>query len=349
MIPISVCIITKNECDKLEKCLQALQPYSFEIVVVDTGSIDASKEIARKYTNKLYDFEWVDDFSAARNYSISRASHNMILCLDTDEYIVDLDMEQLQSLIEENPKSVGLIKRLDYFEVNGEKRCQISRIERIFNRRYYHYEGTVHEVISPLGKNPYISYEAPVTADHDGYVGSKQKLEEKALRDLNLLLKEIEKDPDNPYHYFQIAQSYMLMRDEEHACDYFKLAMEKNPNPADEYTRILICNYGNILAESNRADEALPLLNYYEHYDDNADYLCMAGLIWLYLGQSLKALPEFVKALTAPKRDSLNPVLPSYYIGFIYELFGKKDIALTHYQKCGDFVPALERIAALTS
>lgn len=347
MIPISVCIITKNEAEHLERCLSALEPYGFEIVVVDTGSTDHSKEVASKYTDKLYDFEWINDFSAARNYSISRASHNIILCLDTDEYITELDLEQLQTLIEQNPKSVGMIKRLDYFEADGEKRCQISRIERIFNRKYYHYERTIHEVLVPLYNVPYTSYDAPLTADHDGYVGSGEQLMEKAMRDMNLLQEEVKAEPDNPYNYFQIAQCYMLMRDMEHACEYFEIAMKHHPLPENEYTPVLVCNYGSLLLDNGRIPEAMSLLSYYDYYGDHIDYLCMIGRAYLLAGQPLKALPEFVKALTAPKRISMEAKVPSYYIGFIYELFGKKDIARGHYQSCGDYAPALEALARL--
>lgn len=60
---ISVCIITKNEINKLEKCLRALKDYPFEIVVVDTGSDDGTWEMARRYTSKVYSYEWNDDFA----------------------------------------------------------------------------------------------------------------------------------------------------------------------------------------------------------------------------------------------------------------------------------------------
>ncbi|MCH5250906.1 MAG: glycosyltransferase [Lachnospiraceae bacterium] len=344
MIPISVCIITKNEAEHLDKCLSSLQPYNFEIVVVDTGSSDNSKEIALKFTDKVYDFEWVNDFSAARNFSISRASHNVILVLDTDEYITELDIEQVEQLIEANPKGIGCIKRLDYFEANNEMHHQISNIGRLFNRKYYHYVNPIHEDLYAISNvSPYL-YNLPITADHVGYLGSEDKLYEKAMRNAKLILNEIEKDPENPYNYFQIAQSYLLLRDHETACEYFAKAIEHNPSPQDEYTRILVCNYGNTLIDFGKADEALSLLSFYEYYSDNADYLCMVGLIYLHLNQQLKALPEFVKALTAPTRDSIENKTISYYIGFIYELFKQKDIARQHYQRCGDYAPALEAL-----
>ena len=66
---ISVCSIVRNEEKNIAKMLSSVQKYGFEIIVVDTGSTDRTKEIAAKYTDRIYDFEWVDDFSAARNYA----------------------------------------------------------------------------------------------------------------------------------------------------------------------------------------------------------------------------------------------------------------------------------------
>ena len=89
-VPISVCIIAKNEEKYIEECLRHLKPYGFEIVVTDTGSTDRTKEIARKYADKVLDFEWIDDFSAARNFCMEHASNNWILAIDCDEYMEEL-------------------------------------------------------------------------------------------------------------------------------------------------------------------------------------------------------------------------------------------------------------------
>ncbi len=347
MIPVSVCIITKNEAAHLENCLAALQPFPFEVVVVDTGSSDHSKDVARQFTDKVFDYTWTDDFSAARNYAASCASHNIIFPIDTDEIITSLDWDALQSMLASHPKSVGYIRRLDYFEVNSEIRHYDVMIERIYDRRYYHYERPIHEVILPLSNTAHTSYETSITIDHIGYLGNQEALQSKAERNLALLKAEVDKAPDDPYPYFQIGQSYMLMRNHQQACEYFKEALLRNPPPAESYTRVLVNNYGNALIDTDRPEDAIKLLSYYEYYDNNIDYLCMIGLSYMLLGQPLRALPEFVKALTAPTRDSNDPRVPSYYIGYIYEYYGKNDIARTHYQNCGDYAPAIEALARL--
>ena len=348
-IPISVCIITKNESANLEKCLAAIRPYPFEIVVVDTGSSDNSKEIAGKYADKILDFEWCDDFSAARAFSISKASHNMILVIDTDEFITEINLEEMYRLIDENPKSIGLIKRLDYFESAGMRRAQIFRADRLFNRKYYHYSNRIHECLFANDNITYQTYESPVTIDHVGYLGTQEELNAKSMRDIKLLLRTAEEDSDNPYIYFQIGQSYLMMRDEVNSLQYFQMAMDRNPPLDSEYTRILVKNYGETLLTANRNEEALSLLSYYDAYQNNADYLCLIGTIYMQLNQPLKAIPEFIKALTAPESDSLDAQnkIPSFYIGHIYQCFGQIEIAKSHFEKCGDYPPALERLKNL--
>lgn len=350
MIPISVCIITKNEVENLKKCLEALKPYPFEIVVTDTGSEDDSLKVARQYTDRVYEFEWIGDFSAARNFCVSQASHNTILSLDTDEFIRPFDWEALQEAVENHPKSLGTIELFNYFDADGETKSQISRLERLFNRRYYHFINPVHEYLVPIEDMAPSSYHAPVSVDHVGYQGSKEKLKEKAERDIKLIRAEIEADPENPYLYFQLGQSYMLMRDHTGALPWFRKAMELHPLPGADYTLTLLCNYAGILLDDNLVEEAAGVLPYRDSFADNKDFLCLSGRIYLRMGQPLKALPEFVQALSAPKYSIEDPRAPGYYIGFIYEMFGKKEIARTHYENCGsDYPPAVEALRRLTN
>ena len=85
MITVSVCMIVKNEEDKLTICLDSLKNIADEIIIVDTGSTDSTKSIAAKYTDKIYDFAWTGNFSDARNYAFSLATCDYIYSADADE------------------------------------------------------------------------------------------------------------------------------------------------------------------------------------------------------------------------------------------------------------------------
>ena len=97
MITISVCMIVKNEEKVLARCLDSLRPIADEIIIADTGSTDATKEIAARYTDKIYDFTWVDDFAAARNFVFSKATKEYIYSADADEV---LDTENCKKFLQ---------------------------------------------------------------------------------------------------------------------------------------------------------------------------------------------------------------------------------------------------------
>lgn len=87
MVEISLCMIVKNEEKVLARCLDSIVDLMDEIVIVDTGSTDATKEIAARYTDKIYDFAWIQDFSAARNFAFSKATKDYIYTADADEVL----------------------------------------------------------------------------------------------------------------------------------------------------------------------------------------------------------------------------------------------------------------------
>jgi len=98
MITISVCMIVKNEEKVLARCLDSLRPIADEIIIADTGSTDATKEIAARYTDKIYDFTWVDDFAAARNFVFSKATKEYIYSADADEVLDEANCKKFLQL-----------------------------------------------------------------------------------------------------------------------------------------------------------------------------------------------------------------------------------------------------------
>ena len=100
MITISACMIVKNEEKVLARCLDSLKGIWDELIIVDTGSTDGTNEIAACYTDKIYDFKWIDDFSAARNFAIEKASCDYIYVPDADEILDDDNREKFMTLKE---------------------------------------------------------------------------------------------------------------------------------------------------------------------------------------------------------------------------------------------------------
>ena len=102
MFTISVCMIIKDEEKTLNRILSAIKKFADEIVIVDTGSKDNSIEIARKYTDKIFHFIWIDNFGEARNFSFSKATKDYIMWLDADDVIKDSEIEKILKLKQSN-------------------------------------------------------------------------------------------------------------------------------------------------------------------------------------------------------------------------------------------------------
>ncbi len=98
MASISLCMIVRDEEAVLGWCLESVAPAVDEIIVVDTGSIDGTKAVAAAYTDRIFDFAWVDDFAAARNASFAKATGDYILWLDADDVLLPEDLDALLCL-----------------------------------------------------------------------------------------------------------------------------------------------------------------------------------------------------------------------------------------------------------
>jgi len=154
MITLSLCMIVKNEHDTLARCLDCVRDIADEIIIVDTGSTDDTKEIAKKYTDKVYDFEWCYDFAKARNFSFSKATKDYIMWLDADDVILEEDREKLKILKKILTPDIDMVM-LKYnlnLDENGIPALSYYR-ERIVKRsKGYTWVSPIHEVIPQRGK-----------------------------------------------------------------------------------------------------------------------------------------------------------------------------------------------------
>lgn len=332
-IPISVCIIAKNEEKYIEGCLQHLKPFGFEIIVTDTGSTDRTKEIAAKYADKVLDFEWIDDFAAARNFCAEHASNRWILSLDCDEYVSSADISGLRMAMQKFSKYVGILHLKNLVIDNqGNQRYTVDDVTRFYNKGRFTYVNAIHEqlvLIKGENINQYPSFLMPMEVIHHGYNITGEEMERKQRRNLRLLEKMLESNPDDAYTWFQIGQSSFILRDMDRAIEAYEKGLSLETDIRKAFVEVMVISLGKAYIEVERDKEALELLRKYEADFKSAKFIYLLADVYLLNEQPLKALLYYIKVLSTKDVSTLGDALATCYqnIITIYREMGQPDMA----------------------
>jgi glycosyltransferase involved in cell wall biosynthesis len=242
---LSLCMIVKNEQSQLGRCLRSIRPWVDEIVVVDTGSDDATKDIAKGFGAKIYDFQWCDDFAAARNYSLDQATGDWVLFLDADEELAPGSGPLLRQAIA-HPNVEGFLCRIIcLFGPQDRLSGNTVSVLRLFHHRpEYRFVGRVHEqIVDAILKeknNQKLGF-IPITIIHYGYFPEIRQLKNKDERNLKLLLKQLEENGPNPVIYFYIGNEYFAVKKDALALEYLLKAEAINDfEPFDQCTLLIL-------------------------------------------------------------------------------------------------------------
>lgn len=174
---IGVCLIVKNEEKVLSRCLECVKKFADEIVVADTGSSDATVKIAKKFTDKVYFFDWRDDFSAARNFAFSKAESDYVMWLDADDIISDENCRKIKEIMQNPEFDMAFLQYVS--DTDGSP--FIYYRERILRRsKNYRFSGFLHEAVVPSGVIEY--FDIPII---------HKKEESDGLRNLKIYQKKI--------------------------------------------------------------------------------------------------------------------------------------------------------------
>ncbi len=347
---ISLCMIVKNEEELLAKCLEHIVPYISEIIIVDTGSTDRTKEIAHQFTDQIYDFEWCNDFSQARNFSISKAANDWILVLDADEIVTEFDRNIPKSLARVDESTVGRIKIINNIEDKWGPAWNTERISRLFNKRWFHYEGIIHEqIVQKNSGKAYKTIPVGITVDHVGYAKEVVNKKSKLNRNISLLQQAISTTPHDPYLHYQLGKSYYMAKEYQQAHDSFQTALSQPVNFAYKYVQDLVESYGYTLINTEKYQQALELEQYSGYYQNSPDFNFLLGLIYMNNALFSKAVESFLNCIGMKegKMQGVNSHLANYNIAVIYEILGHNKEAIAYYEQCGNYQPAKNRLAIL--
>jgi glycosyltransferase involved in cell wall biosynthesis len=236
----SACWIVKNEEENIERSIASVKEIADELIVVDTGSTDGTVQAAVRCGARVGRFDWVNDFSAARNYALSLAKGEFVVFLDADEYfypsLTAADGEKLMKIFEETKADV-----LELYSVEIEKEggflCGVRIRTRILRRAAVHYEGRIHEI--PMladGGEPEASLLENYKMVHTG--SSVSVIPQKIKRNLEILEEE-QKSIDDPLSRYlnaiYLIQDAFFNGDIYKAADYCLYLFAHHEHHADAY------------------------------------------------------------------------------------------------------------------
>ncbi|MCF6149829.1 MAG: glycosyltransferase [Candidatus Kuenenia sp.] len=259
MVKLSACLIVKNEADTLPRCLESIHTLVDEIIIVDTGSTDKTVEIAQRYEAKIYYFQWNNDFSAARNESLRNANGDWILYIDADEIVDITNALKIRTLINRDDIMALTVRQCIPQQFNNIATSFYSEYCRIFRRHpEIRFEGSIHEQILPsikrLGGK---ILKTDIIIHHWAYALSKEKKKLRAERNLNYLLKEIEKKPDDSFILFNLGMTCQELGANDLAIQAYLSMLEKPTDIKNEIIGQSHVNLSKIYLEMNDTAKAI--------------------------------------------------------------------------------------------
>jgi len=309
-VNISLCMIAKNESDFIGNCLKSALPYVNQIIVVDTGSTDQTPEIARNLGAEVYFYNWNNDFSAARNHSLEKATGDWILFLDCDEEIdPNLGHHLLEAVQSKDYDAYYLdVRNL----LGGDHEVTFQSIRLFRNLPQFRFKGKIHEQISDSifthsgsGRIGRLN----VTLLHHGYNPERVNIPSKIVRNVGLL-EESRKDQNcqDGFYLYNVGIEYIRQGQYQKALENFIEAL-KVTNPNSGYAPPLVNKLLVCLIELGRYRDALEQLAYFQSvYPDYSDLFLLQAACHIRCGRFSLAADSIEKFLKTPDRNPRYPV-----------------------------------------
>lgn len=267
---LSLCLIVKNEENNIKRCLDSAYRWVDEIVIADTGSEDLTRESCLSFGARVFDFEWKDDFSLARNYILEKASGDWILFLDADEELSSDDFALIKECLNGTEANSFLIKTI---HLMGKAPHSPIRAFRTFEPRLFRrgagfkYLGKIRESLCDSDKQPVnkcVKVLENVLIKHHGYTFESRKA--KGGRNISLLQNELKRDENDGFTLYNLAFEYFAMGEYEKAlslllrsAECFILQYQKPPANLYKLKFEAMLNLGEISRVYGLAEKAIRL------------------------------------------------------------------------------------------
>lgn len=345
MITISLCMIVKNEEDVIGRCLTSVQNIADEIIIVDTGSTDKTKEICGAFPTKIYDFPWIQDFAAARNFAFSLATMEYILWLDADDVILEEDRKRFLHLKETlNPAvdSVTMPYHLS-FDQNGQVTSSLRRNRLVKRVKNFTWLGAVHEYLAVHGH--IINGEVAIT---------HQPLSHDANRNIEIYDKRLAAGEDfSPRDLYYYANELRDHQRTSEAIEYYQRFLATKQGWVED--NIAACGkladcYAGI---NDRANSFRYMLESFAYDTPRAEFCCRLGFHHM-LDAKYKQAAFWYELATRLEKPSENwgtinhacwTWLPHLQLCVCYDRLGRYQEANSHNEAAAQYIPNDPKIA----
>jgi glycosyltransferase involved in cell wall biosynthesis len=334
---VSLVMIVKNEEAWLGPCLDSVKDVVDEIVIVDTGSTDKTKEIAESYGAKVHDFKWIDDFSAARNFAFTKATKDFILWLDADDRLDGA--EKLKPMLSKLEPQFGCVLMQYFYGFDEFGNCTALHLKNrvVRNDGNFTWKGRIHEDLIPIMTTSVFSTtDVAVYHRADG-----PRVRSSSDRNLKVALSEYKERAVDPRVVFNVANAYLALGRHEESIKYFLEYLTKSGWDEEKY--IAHCRIAMSLSELGQFDEAMNMyFRAVKLRPKYADAFRGLAVCAMKKGDLPSAEEYLLSMLSKDKPDSMlvwNPfeyeIVPYFDLAQVYMHLHKIDKAI---EACGIFV-----------
>lgn len=357
-------MIVRDNQDTIRPCLESIRPWVDEIIVVDTGSTDDTPEIVKSYGAKLGYFDWIDDFSAARNVSIDQASGDWIFWMDSDDTISPECGKRLRALADSNHEdnTLGYVmqvhcpSRTD----NGKQEFTVVDHVKMFrNRDDLRFEGRIHEqVLMNIRRLGGEVVWTDIHVEHSGSDGSLESQRKKNERDLRILRKDLSERPNHPFVLFNFAMTHAEIGEFEEALTWVNKCLDVS-QPEESHVRKTLAYQVNCLFQLNRIDEALLASQQARVlYPNDVELLFREAILLHSVGRNPESIERYRSILEQEPDDGFRSTDPGiqgfkcrFNLGLVYQDDHQLDQAELQFRlvlsEVPSYQPAIQAISSV--
>lgn len=297
MASICLCMITKDEKQYIERCIQSVSNLVDEVVVADTGSTDGTTDIIERLGGRVYCYPWDGSFANARNFAMGKAESDWLLLLDADEALDNDSVDTVREFVNTTTLDGAHLRIRNYTGSYVPDNYSLhSGLRLLRNSGLYHYRGEIHEqIVTDSGDNlssRFATLDAVV--HHYGYLDEVVREKQKRKRNIPILEKQLASNPDEPFTLFNLGNEYLSMQDYQTARGYYETAATKLTNKNLAFVPHLFFRMISCYENLRDYDKALESIQAgLRQFPACTDYVFRQGEIQHRLGRYTLAIESF--------------------------------------------------------